>query len=169
MGESHLSTLLCLRVLVGFLGEQSRFAWWATAFFGDYSRRSLEFIVPKTAHAAQYHGVVEAARRLHDEHLSVGSFHLFRLPEEVEQDLHAMLDTDEGRHILQTVVGSGDDALALLADPPFDKGGISQPVEGPTAVGHIAQLASADISKTIAVIYHSAFANRARAYPYLVG
>jgi len=43
MKESYLPTLLQMRLLVGFLGER-----------------------------AQYHGVLEAARRLHDEHLNVG-------------------------------------------------------------------------------------------------
>ena len=53
----------------------------------------------KTSRLAQYHGVLEAARRLHDEHLSVGSYHLFRLPEEVEQDLHALVQTITGEEL----------------------------------------------------------------------
>ena len=96
-GEEYLRTILRLRLLVGFLGERSQFAWWNTTFFGDYSLRSLEFVVPKTAALAQYHGVVEAALRLHDEQVNVGTFHLFRLPEEVEQDLHRRGDMDSSK------------------------------------------------------------------------
>ena len=85
---SALSMLLEIRGPVGFLGECSQYGWWPTAFYEASSRPFLEPVFTKTARSAQYHGVVAAARRLHDEHLSVGSFHLFRLPEETEQDLH---------------------------------------------------------------------------------
>ena len=79
MKEFYLPTLLQMRMLVGFLGERAQHAWWPTAFYEPSSRHFLEPVFVKTARLAQYHGVVEAARRLHDEHLSVGSFHLFRL------------------------------------------------------------------------------------------
>ena len=85
-----------MRHLVGFLGEQSQFGWWPTAFYGSSSRLFLEPIFSKTSTLAQHYGVVEAARRFHDEHLSVGSYHLFRLPEEIEQDLHEMAQTKSG-------------------------------------------------------------------------
>jgi hypothetical protein len=42
----------------------------------------------KNAFVAQYHGVQEAASRVHDEHIGIGRvYHLFRLPEHVEQAL----------------------------------------------------------------------------------
>ena len=114
MKDSHLPTLLQMRLLVGFLGERAQFAWWATSFFGDYSLRSLEFVTPKTSLLAQYHGVLEAARKLHDEHLNVGSYHLFRLPEEVEQDLHAILQSRVGEELSKQVPQDKDAALAAL-------------------------------------------------------
>ena len=89
MNQPHLNNVLAMRCLVGYLGERAQFAWWPTAFYEPSSRLFLEPVFAKTSRLAQYHGVIEAARRLHDEHLSVGSYHLFRLPEEVEQDLHA--------------------------------------------------------------------------------
>jgi hypothetical protein len=88
-------------MLVGFLGERAQFAWWPTAFYEASSRLFLEPVFSKTSRLAQYHGVLEAARRLHDEHLSVGSYHLFRLPEEVEQDLHAIVQSSDGRRTRQ--------------------------------------------------------------------
>ena len=45
--------------------------------------RHSSTIFPRTSHVAKYHGVAEAARLVHDESLSVGSYHLFRLPEEL--------------------------------------------------------------------------------------
>ena len=71
MKESYLPTLLQMRMLVGFLGERAQYAWWPTAFYEASSRLFLEPVFSKTSRLAQYHGVLEAARRLHDEHLSV--------------------------------------------------------------------------------------------------
>jgi hypothetical protein len=164
--EAYLPTILRLRSLVGFLGERSQFAWWNTSFFGDYSLRSLEFVVPKTAPLAQYHGVVEAARRLHDEQVNVGSFHLFRLPEEVEQDLHALMGTDEGIRILQSAVQGKDVALAALSQMADSK---ESAMEGPASVGGIDQFGTHEVSSAIAAGYFFAFANQTRAYPYLMG
>lgn len=73
MTPSNITTLLELRLLVGFLGERAQYAWWPTAFYEPSSRLFLEPVFAKTARLAQYHGVLEAARRLHDEHLNVGT------------------------------------------------------------------------------------------------
>ena len=164
--DTSISTLLHLRLLVGFLGERNQYGWWPTAFFGDYSRRSLEFIAPKTASLAQYHGAVEAARRLHDEHLSVGSYHLFRLPEEVEQDLHALMlgaDGAQATRGLPTDKGAALSALEVAADT------VREGTEGPLSLGRITQLNEPGILRRIAGTYHHAMTTGVKAYPYLVG
>ena len=92
MKDDSLPTWLYLRLLVGYLGERAQGAWWPTAFYEPSGRLFLEPVFGKTARLAQYHGVLEAARRLHDDHLSVGRYHLFRLPEEVEQNLHGLIE-----------------------------------------------------------------------------
>jgi len=154
-----------MRLLVGFLGERAQYAWWPTAFYEQSSRLFLEPVFSKTSRLAQYHGVLEAARRLHDEHLSVGSYHLFRLPEEVEQDLHALVHSGPGEELANHACQSKEGALDSL------KGlaGMSAPTSvGPTSVGNIKDLDSADALKAIAAAYLSAFSQNARAYPYLV-
>lgn len=161
----YLFALLQTRLLVGFLGERAQFAWWATSFFGDYSLRSLEFVTPKTSLLAQYHGVVEAARKLHDEHLNVGSYHLFRLPEEVEQDLHAMMQSSVGEELSKHLPQDKDTAMAALKSLA---GADIQAGVGPTAVGNIDQLSAVDTFKSIAGAYFSAFTQNAKTYPYLV-
>ena len=114
---------------------------------------------------AQYHGVVEAARRLHDEHLSAGSYHLFRLPEEVEEDLHAIMQAGAEDEFVTQSLQSKDAALATLKR----LGGMKRPSPvGPTAVGSIKTLASTETSKVIAEAYFSAFSQNTRVYPYLV-
>ena len=165
MKDSYLSRVLQIRLLVGFLGERPQFAWWTTSFFGDYSLRSLEFVTPKTSLLAQYHGVVEAARKLHDEHLNVGSYHLFRLPEEVEQDLHAMMQSGVGTELAKQIPQDKDAALAALKTLA---GAIPSAAVGPAAVGNIDQLSGGETLKSIAGTYVSAFSQNAQTYPYLV-
>lgn len=166
MKESYLSTLLQLRLIVGFLGERAQCAWWPTAFYEASSRQFLEPVFPKTFRLAQYHGVLEAARRVHDEHLSVGSYHLFRLPEEIEQDLHAIVQSSVGEELASQVSRGKEaalNALNQLAAP------CSLSSVGPTAVGKIKDLDSSDTLKAIAATYLSAFTQNEKTYPYLMG
>lgn len=160
-------TLLELRVLVGFLGERAQYAWWPTAFYEPSSRLFLEPVFSKTSRLAQYHGVLEAARRLHDEHLSVGSYHLFRLPEEVEQDLHATVQSSAGEEELASQAPQSKEAALVALKRLAATGGAAS--VGPTAVGGIKDLDSTDTLKAIAAAYLSAFTQNAKTYPYLVG
>jgi hypothetical protein len=166
MRESYLSTALKLRLLVGYLGERAQFAWWPTAFYDPSSRPFLEPAFSKTSRLAQYHGVMEAARRLHDEHLSVGSYHLFRLPEEVEQDLHAILQGAAGEKLAAQALQGKDAALEALQGLAAKRVPLGV---GPTAIGSIKDLESTDTLTAIAGVYVSAFSHDAKAYPYLVG
>ncbi|MDI6749493.1 MAG: BrxE family protein [Rhodocyclaceae bacterium] len=167
MKKRCLQTLLQMRLLVGYLGEKAQCAWWPTAFYEASSRLFLEPIFSKTSRLAQYHGVMEAARRLHDEHLSVGSYHLFRLPEEVEQDLHAVVLSSEGEDLASQVPPSKEaalEALKRMAAAP-----VSMSSVGPTAVGSLKDIDSPDTLKAIAAAYLSAFTQDTKIYPYLVG
>ena len=90
--QSHLQDVACLRLLVGFLGEKTQHAWWPTEFYSKTAPTFLNPIFVKTAALAQYHGITEAARIIHDEHIGVGRvFHLFRLPESMEHLLFELL------------------------------------------------------------------------------
>ena len=166
MKESYLPTLLQMRMLVGFLGERAQYAWWPTAFYEASSRLFLEPVFSKTSRLAQYHGVLEAARRLHDEHLSVGSYHLFRLPEEVEQDLHAIVQSSAGEDLANPAPKGKEAALDELKRLAATSSSSSV---GPTAVGSIKEIDSSDTLKAIAAAYLSAFTQNAKTYPYLVG
>ncbi|MDR2112863.1 MAG: BrxE family protein [Candidatus Accumulibacter sp.] len=166
MKESYLATLLQMRLLVGFLGERAQCAWWPTAFHEASSRLFLEPVFSKTSRLARYHGVLEAARRLHDEHLSVGSYHLFRLPEEIEQDLHATVQGRVGEELSSQAPQGKEAALDALTRLAGTGGTLNV---GPTAVGSIKELDSTDTLEAIAAAYLSAFAQNARTYPYLVG
>jgi len=153
-----------LRLIVGYLGERAQFTWWPTAFYESTSRPFLEPVFTKTSQLAQYHGVLEAARRLHDDHLNVGSYHLFRLPEEIEQDLHAILQNGVGTEFQIQIPATKEDALealSRLASEPH-KSSI-----GPILMGNIKDLETAGMIKDIASAYLSAFLKNVKTYPYL--
>jgi hypothetical protein len=161
--NAPLLSILKLRLLIGFLGERAQFGWWPTAFYEASGRLFLEPIFVKTSRVAQYHGVIEAARRHHDEALNAGAYHLFRLPEEIEQDLH-MLMLENGGDLTEGVsyddTHNALDALAGLA------GAAKRSALGPIAIGNVSDVA--DLLNDIAAVYASAFAADAQAIPYLV-
>jgi hypothetical protein len=160
---SRYRQLAELRLLVGALGERELHGWWPTSFFSKSAKMFLEPVFPRTSLLAQYHGILEAARRTHDEHLSVGSFHVFRLPEEAEQDIHelvASMSPDELDDILIKDKAAGMAALLNLAD------GQAEVAEGPSLCGDIEDILSGSALSRVASMYHHAFENGARAYPY---
>ncbi|MDT3683235.1 MAG: BrxE family protein [Truepera sp.] len=167
MNEPHLRRLLQLRLAVSYLGERAQFAWWSTAFFEAASKQFLEPVFPKTAFWAQYHGVVEAGRRVHDERLSVGSFHLFRLPEELEQDLLAELKRVAGSEVASLAPSGKDEALETLRDISGATNGDSS--EGPMLVGEMHQLFEPEAITTVARSYLRAFLHGMQVFPYFDG
>lgn len=166
MRDSYLLSLLNMRLLVGFLGERAQFDWWPTAFYEPSARLFLEPVFPKTSALAQCHGVVEAARRRHDEHLNVGSYHLFRLPEETEQDLHGLVQSEAGKAAAAEANRNKKAALAALESLAEAN---TPDAEGPVLVGSMQEIGSAAIVNRIAAIYRAAFASGTKAYPYLAG
>ena len=160
---SRYRQLAELRLLVGALGEREIHGWWPTSFFSKSAKMFLEPVFPRTSLLAQYHGILEAARRTHDEHLSVGAFHIFRLPEEAEQDIHELISSispDEIDDILAKGKEAAMAALLHLAD------GQAEVAEGPSFSGDIEDILGGSALSRVASIYHHAFENGARAYPY---
>lgn len=157
--------LLKLRLTIGMLGEKTRHAWWPTSFFESSSKTFVEPVFCRTWRLAQYRGVQEAASRLHDEHLNVGVFHLFRLPEETEQDLHGLMLcgalAEEGALIIE----SAESAMTWLRTAAADR---RVSIDGPKAVGSIDDLEKEEVLRTVAQTYYSAFLSGTRAYPYLL-
>jgi len=163
--SDFMRRIIKLRYLVGFLGEKSQCNWWPTSFYEASSIRFLEPVFSRTAPLAQYHGAVEAARRFHDENLSVGSFHIFRLPEEIEQDLHEMVQA----RLLELFDPSliVDQASALSALSKVSNGTADEAV-GPVLVGKIDELRSSALLDKIGEIYRTALSSDTQALPYLV-
>src|SRR5947207_11300108 len=90
MNAKLIHQTIVLRLAVGILGEHGQAAWWPSMFLGQHANAFLSPIFGSKTRMAQYHGVTEAACRIHDERIGVGRvFHLFRLPETIEQRLSA--------------------------------------------------------------------------------
>ncbi len=151
-----------MRLLVGYLGEKDQSNWWPTTFICSFSNLFLSPVFPRTTLLSQYHGILEAARRLHDERIGVGSvFHLFRLPEVYEQELHGIL-SDDGPSLSMESFASRDYALAALqkiAD------GDTSASEGPVKLGGAQDIMTPDGIRDIARSYTAAFAQGVNCYP----
>lgn len=160
---ASLKPVLKARLLVGFLGERAQFGWWPTAFYESSGRLFLEPIFSRAPQVAQYHGVIEAARRLHDGHLSVGTYHLFRLPEEIEQDLHVLVQTAAEEWSPAALYRDKRTALTALADMA---GAAKKSGVGPISIGNVRDVTNH--LTEIASIYCSAFSSNAQSFPYLV-
>jgi hypothetical protein len=167
MSDSQLAHYLRLRLLVGYLGERSGFGWWPTSFFDPSSKLFLEPVFPKTLLLAQYHGIAEAARRLHDEHIGRGQvYHLFRLTEETEQNLHKMMQEERPADDVLAALKNRELAMQLLSSTAGSAGKVS---EGPVAIGRLGDIWKADAVQKLAQVYVVAFTKGTKALPYFAG
>lgn len=158
---ADLAETLKLRLLVGFLGEREA-AWWQSGFL---SPTSHSFLSPsRTTPLARYTGVSEAARRIHDERIDVGHvFHLFRLPETLEQRLFEELRVSSVPAELSAALASQDAALTALR-AFFDASPKVQ--EGPIQVGDVSKIMTKRWLCPLAGAYSAAFNQNAKCFPY---
>ena len=158
-----LKHITLLRVAVGFLGEQSVPTWWNCSFFDTSGRTFLAPIFPRTYVRAQYQGVVAAAALVHDDHIGVGNvFHLFRLPENFEQDIHAAFDDD----IIGEIANLAKDSDAATQFLSGCAGSTHKASSGPAKIGEIALLRSMSTWEQIASLYLSSFNQKLNTYPF---
>jgi hypothetical protein len=151
--------------LVGYLGEKTQHNWWPSGFYAPTSAMFLNPVFPRTSRLAGYRGVVEAARRVHDEHIGIGRvFHLFRLPDEIEHELHRAVLAGEGGGSAGEPPASLESAMDELAR--LANGGLSAP-EGPVKVGTRRHILDPDTIQDIARHYQDAFQREIRCFPYL--
>lgn len=160
-----LQQIARLRIIVGFLGEKGQHNWWESDFFSITAAAFLNPVFNKTVELAQYHGVKEAARRVHDEHIGVGRvFHLFRLPESTEQALFEFIRYSPVMDALIKGTESPEAALSALHDIADSSGALR---EGPVQIGTVADLESSGWLSQVAQCYEVAFNSGSRSFPYL--
>ena len=165
--EQDLLELARLRFIVGFLGEADQGNWWTSRFFSSSSGAFLTPVFAKTSVLAQYHGVKEVARRAHDEHIGVGRvFHLFRLPESVEQALFESVSRIQRHDQLLATLATRESAMSELGN---NNSSTVQLQEGPIQVTQLEFGKARKWLRQVAGCYYAAFSAGARSYPYYSG
>lgn len=164
MEKEQFGKLLKYRIAVGFLGEKEQFGWWNSSFFAPGSDSFLSPIFGRTQDLAKYHGVSQAASQVHDERIGVGNvYHLFRLPEDIEQGIHQILHQSEVQNSLPSIIVSKESAIEYLnrqAETP------SELVVGPVRIGGNKYLRDVDHWQSAIGYYLLAFQNGLETYPY---
>jgi hypothetical protein len=111
---------------------------------------------------ARYHGVLEAARRVHDERIGVGLvFHLFRLPESMEHRL------------FESVQSGGSDLAKTISTPESAKATLRSFVtkavatkSGPALMALPSTIEIAEWTSEAAALYSAAFGAGVQCFPY---
>ncbi len=165
MDKNILKDIATLRLCVGFLGESHQNSWWPSAFFSETSTAFLAPVFSKTAFSAQYYGVKEAATLVHDEHIGIGKdvFHLFRLPEMHEIELHGLIGDSEMAQDIKSTARDKDTAEQFL-DNYAKKGDVKE--VGPVRLGDTKDLAKKTTWKIAAQHYFNAFRKEDKTFPY---
>lgn len=156
--------LAILRAVVGYLGERGQHAWWQSSFLAPTSPAFLAPVFGRTQVLAQVSGVTRAAAMVHDERIGVGQvYHLFRLPEDIEQGIHRILYNPE---LCQQIAAFASDEQSAMAY--LNSKAVLLEVEGagPIHIGGIRRLRQADSWSVIAVHYARGFEQGKEVFPY---
>src|SRR5712691_339692 len=165
MNAKLIHQIVGIRLAVGLLGEQGQSAWWPSGFLGRHAQAFLNPVFGSKTRMAQYHGVTEAACRIHDERIGVGRvFHLYRLPETIEQEMAAALQEGSLPEDVTRCFDSTEWAESVLAD--LAKGPVAAK-PGPVRLGGTDMINSPDGVALLAATYRAAFHSGAECYPYL--
>lgn len=165
MKKKALQDIFLLRICIGYLGESDQYSWWASSFFSSTSSAFLSPVFSKTLFVAQYYGVKEAATIIHDDHIGIGQgvFHLFRMPETLEIEIHRLLDNPDTKNLVQDLIKGKDSAQRFLSSFGQDTGknGV-----GPLRMGDTSEILTPNTWKKVAGKYSSAFENGNKIFPY---
>lgn len=158
-----IDQLVELRLVVAFLGEKKQGAWWDCAFLNATGFRFLAEAFPRTAHAAAFRSTTEAARVVHDSAIGkLGTFHLFRLPSELEDRMEAAVDTfdfSQPTAVLSTME-AGLAHLETLIESPL------KAPHGPVQIGIQKKILTDAAFAELAAHYHSALVGKFQCFPY---
>ena len=160
--NSEAHRLAELRLLVGYLGEQAP-AWWESHFFDATAPAFLTPVFGRSANQARYHGVSEAAGRVHDAHIGVGrTLHLFHMPERYEQAAASVIADRTQVEEFFAHTESAEAAksrLEAIAEPA--------PAEpGPMVIGDLQGDVQGVLAR-MAGLYLDAFRKEIKTYPYV--
>jgi hypothetical protein len=159
--------ILRLRVVVLALGESASPAWWKTEFMNETGLRFLERLYPRTTLHAAVHAAGKAAGDTHDRAVGrVGVYHLFRLPESLEIELHQMPPdpADDFSLALRSAMGRPEELMKLLA--PMCGGERADAASGSRKIGTDKDIMTTTGIRKTAAVYYTAFAGNIPGFPY---
>jgi hypothetical protein len=162
--ERTIMRIVSVRLAVGMLGERDNAGWWASGFMSPTSAAFLTPVFGAKILEARYEGILEAARRVHDERIGVGRvFHLFRLPEAMEQKLFDGVQSGSAELIKCST--SSEAAMAALEGLACKRAAAKI---GPALVGTLAALDNGEWVAEVASLYAAAFSSGVKCFPYLI-
>jgi len=156
-----------LRALISALGESSNPAWWKSEFMNETGLRFLERLYPRTFVRAAVHAAGRAACEIHDRTVGrVGVYHLFRLPESLEVEMHkvAPSEDDDFYKRFRSCLSQQDNLMEMLAPHCNDMG--SKADVGPKRIGAASDATTIEGLVTVASVYRNAFRQGKQAFPY---
>jgi len=164
MKVNHTHQIVGLRLAVGLLGEQEQSAWWPSNFLGRHAQTFLNPIYGSKTRMAQYNGITEAACCIHDERIGVGRvFHLYRLPEAIEQRISDAFQEGSLPEDLTRCFESTEAAESVLARLAKGSAAVRP---GPIRLGGADMINSPDGVALLAATYRAAFHAGVKCYPY---
>ena len=166
--RQHLALLILrLRAVVLALGESVSPAWWNSELMNETGLRFLERLYPRTAFGAAVQAAGKAATDAHDRAVGrVGVYHLFRLPESLEIELHQVSPhlTDDFFSKLRNALKQPEDLMELLAS--MCDGEEAEAAPGAKRIGTDSDLMTMAALRKTAAVYHTAFARKKPGFPY---
>jgi len=165
MDKSLIANIAVIRVCVGYLGENDHFSWWPSSFFSKSSEAFLKPVFNKTHFLTQYYGVKAAATIVHDEHIGIGKdvFHLFRLPEQYEIEIHGLLGKADSLSFLPKAICDKNSAQNFLMEFSNMK---TVKDFGPVRLGEMKDIHKGTTWKAVAHHYLEGFKSGNEVFPY---
>jgi hypothetical protein len=163
--DDTVTRIASLRLAVGLLGERDGANWWTSGFLSPASTAFLAPVFGSSVLPARYQGVLDAARRVHDERIGVGHvLHLFRLPESIEQRLFEVVQLCS-LHFAMTV--SSSDSAKVTLENFVNKAMVAR--SGPALMTSSETLDPAEWIGEAASLYSAAFSAGVQCFPYIAG
>ena len=160
--QGIVTRIVSLRLAVGVLGERDAAGWWRSGFMSATSSAFLAPVFGPKVLQARYQGVLESARRVHDEHIGLGRvFHPFRLPEVMEQRLFDAVQSGGGE--LTDAISSPGAATSTLEGLASNA---AEAKSGPALLGTSDLLDEQAWVAEAASLYTAAFRAGVQCFPY---
>jgi len=161
-------TAVRLRALVLALGESVCPAWWNTEFMNETGLRFLERLYPRTFFRSAINAAGKAACEIHDRAVGrIGVYHLFRLPETLEIELHNVPPTMNEDFVLRfRLCLNHTDKLMEMLEIMYECDKTTDAVPGPRRIGAEADLMQTRTFQKTASVYYQAFSQNKPGFPY---